>query len=70
MELKTGRKVLKRRGNVGILRLDNFFSKIYKSRILAYDFSCYFEIKVYNRNYTNEKEGENIGKRRESIWKY
>ena len=44
------------------------FDKI--CRILAYDFSCYFEIKVYNRNYTNEKEGKNIGKRRESIWKY
>lgn len=29
---------------------------------MAYDFSCYFEIKVYNRKYTNEKEGKTLGK--------
>lgn len=35
MELKTGRKVLKIQGNVDILRLGKFFSKIYKSRLLS-----------------------------------
>ena len=61
MELKTGRKVLKRRGNVGILRLDKFFSKIYKSRITSIKKSLQhinnmliYEHKIYSRSIKKE----------------